>query len=66
MKQYSMTESLCTCGKKPKHKCCEESEHKSGKMCLRGEPKPNNLSVEDAFDIMFGRYQYALEELSEK
>lgn len=30
-----MTESLCTCGKRPKHKCCEESEHNSGKMCLR-------------------------------
>lgn len=30
-----MTEPLCTCGKRPKHKCCEESEHKSGKMCLR-------------------------------
>ena len=61
-----MTEPLCTCGKRPKHKCCEESEHKVGKMCLRGQPKPNNLSVEDAFDIMFGRYQHALEELSEK
>ena len=61
-----MTESLCTCGKRPKHKCCEENEHKSGKMCLRGEPKPNNLSVEDTFDIIFGRYQHALEELSEK
>lgn len=96
-----MTESLCTCGKRPKHKCCEESEHKSGKMCLSvfvdkqrllkdsdyrnswvkdevrksgeyfleqiyGEPKPNNLSVEDTFDIMFGRYQHALKELSEK
>lgn len=61
-----MTESLCTCGKRPKHKCCEQSEYNNGKMCLRGEPKPNNLSVEDAFDIMFGRYQHALEELSEK
>lgn len=30
-----MTEPLCTCGKRPKHKCCEENEHKSGKMCLR-------------------------------
>lgn len=28
-------EPLCTCGKRPKHKCCEESEHGSGKMCLR-------------------------------
>lgn len=65
--EYSMTEPLCTCGKRPKHKCCEESGV-GGKMCLRGEPepKPNNLSVEDSFDIMFGRYQHALEELSEK
>ena len=37
-----MTEPLCTCGKRPKHKCCEESEHNSeesehnsGKMCLK-------------------------------
>lgn len=30
-----MTEILCTCGKRPKHKCCEESECKSGKMCLK-------------------------------
>lgn len=29
-------------------------------------PNPNNLSVEDTFDIMFGRYQHALEELSDK
>ena len=29
-----MTEPLCTCGKRPKHKCCEESEV-GGKMCLR-------------------------------
>lgn len=61
-----MTEPLCTCGKRPKHKCCEESGHNSGKMCLRAEPKPNNFSVEDVFDIMFGRYQHALKELSEK
>lgn len=26
---------LCTCGKRPKHKCCEENEHKNGKMCLK-------------------------------
>jgi len=32
-----VTEPLCTCGKRPKHKCCEESEHKSGKMCLKHE-----------------------------
>lgn len=30
-----MTEPLCTCGKRPKHKCCEENEHRSGKMCLK-------------------------------
>jgi len=30
-----MTEPLCTCGKRPKHKCCEENEHNSGKMCLK-------------------------------
>lgn len=30
-----MTETLCTCAKRPKHKCCEENEHGSGKMCLR-------------------------------
>lgn len=29
-----MTEALCTCGKRPKHKCCEENEHKVGNMCL--------------------------------
>ena len=39
-----MTETLCTCGKRPKHKCCEESEHKSGKMCLKGhDAQPINL-----------------------
>lgn len=30
-----MTEPLCTCGKRPKHKCCEESGM-GGKMCLKG------------------------------
>lgn len=30
-----MTEPPCTCGKRPKHKCCEENEHKNGKMCLK-------------------------------
>ena len=30
-----MTEHLCTCGKRPKLKCCEESEHNGGKMCLK-------------------------------
>lgn len=34
-----MTEPLCTCGKRPKHKCCEESEHKSGKLCLKCDNK---------------------------
>lgn len=29
-----MTEPLCTCGKRPKHKCSEESGV-GGKMCLR-------------------------------
>lgn len=29
-----MTEHLCTCGKRSKHKCCDESEHKIGKLCL--------------------------------
>lgn len=29
-----MTEPLCTCGKRPKHKCCEEPGV-GGKMCLR-------------------------------
>lgn len=44
MKQYSMTESLYTCGKRPKHKCCEKGEHKSGKMCLKGyDAQPINL-----------------------
>jgi len=31
-----MTKPLCTCGKRPRHKCCEENEHKIGKMCLKG------------------------------
>lgn len=30
-----MTEPLCACGKRPKHKCCEKSEQKVGKMCLK-------------------------------
>lgn len=29
-----MTEPLCTCGKRPKHKCCDESGV-GGKMCLK-------------------------------
>lgn len=38
-----MTELLCTCGKRPKHKCCEESGV-GGKMCLRGyDVQPINL-----------------------
>lgn len=38
-----MTEPLCTCGKRPKHKCCEESEHKSGKMCLKEDSTLQNF-----------------------
>lgn len=39
-----MTEPLCTCGKRPKHKCCEENEHNSGKMCLKEyDAQPINL-----------------------
>lgn len=38
-----MTELLCTCGKRPKHKCCEESGV-GGKMCLKGfDAQPINL-----------------------
>lgn len=38
-----MTEPLCTCGKRPKHKCSEESGV-GGKMCLKGyEAQPINL-----------------------
>lgn len=33
-------EPLCTCGKRSKHKCCEESEHNSGKMYLKGYDAP--------------------------
>lgn len=29
-------------------------------------PKPNNLTLKQAFEIMFERYKDALEELSEK
>lgn len=44
MKQSFMTEPLCTCAKRSKHKCCEENEHKSGKMCLKGyDAQPINL-----------------------
>lgn len=47
----------------------KDEVRKSGEYFLEqiyGEPKPNNLSVEDSFDIMFGRYQHTLEELSDK
>lgn len=38
-----MTEPLCTCGKRPKHKCCEESGA-GGKMCLKGyDTQPTTL-----------------------
>jgi len=38
-----MTESLCTCRKRPKHKCCEENGV-GGKMCLKGcDAQPINL-----------------------
>ncbi|WP_391558988.1 hypothetical protein [Robertmurraya sp.] len=30
------------------------------------EPKPNNLTLEQAFEIMFEKYKGALQELSEK
>ena len=40
-----MTEPLCTCGKRPKHKCCEESGV-GGKMCLREyDAQPINLKA---------------------
>jgi hypothetical protein len=28
---------VCSCGKRPKNKCIKESQHKTGKMCLKVE-----------------------------
>lgn len=68
------TYEKCSCGSRQKSKCVRESGTGSGKMCLKdfkverqeALAKPNTISVEDAFDYMFDKYQNALEELSGK
>lgn len=52
-----MTNPLCTCGKRPKHKCCEEYEDNSGKMCLKGyDAQPINLKgLSEATEDRMGR-----------
>lgn len=67
-----MTESLCTCGKRPKHKCCEEGEHKSGKMCLKEyDAQPINLkglseATEDRMSKVDGDIRQLRKELEEE
>lgn len=67
-----MTEPLCTCGKRPKHKCCEEGEHKSGKMCLKEyDAQPINLkglseATEDRMSKVDGDIRQLRKELEEE
>ena len=34
---FMNTEERCSCGAREKNKCSKESEHGSGKMCLKDE-----------------------------
>ena len=74
------TYEKCSCGDCPKgtprqkSKCVKESKSGHGKMCLKelkaerqeALTKPNDVSIEDAFDYMFNKYEHVLEELSGK
>lgn len=63
-----MTEPLCTCGKRPKHKCCEESEHKIGKMCLKEyDAQPINLQgVSEATEDRMSKVDRDIRQLREE
>ena len=69
----------CSCGQRDKDKCHKENGLVQGKMCLKegvdipsrdktqvAIAKPNDLTVEEAFDIAFDRYESVLEELAKK
>lgn len=69
----------CSCGQRDKDKCNKESGLIQGKMCLKDAvqiqardktqvvvAKPNDLSVEEAFNIAFDRYESTLEGLAKK
>lgn len=56
----------CLCGKRQQGKCTEYVE--GGKMCLK-EPvvaQPNDMTLQEAFDSVFLRYEKALEELAKR
>lgn len=69
----------CSCGYRDKDKCNKENGSNNGKMCLKegvhipardktqaAVAKPNDLTVEEAFNIAFDRYESTLEELAKK
>lgn len=69
----------CSCGYRDKDKCNKENGLIQGKMCLKEAvdilvrdktqtviAKPNDLTVEEAFNIAFDRYESTLEELAKK
>lgn len=66
----------CSCGYRDKDKCNKENGSNNGKMCLKELPardktqasiaNPNDLTVEEAFNIAFDRYESTLEEIAKK
>lgn len=69
----------CSCGHRDKDKCNKENGSNNGKMCLKevvdipardktqtAIAKPNDLTVEQAFNIAFEQYGSTLEELAKK
>ena len=69
----------CSRGQRDKDKCNKENGLIQGKMCLKDAvqipardktqtviAKPNDLTVEEAFNIAFDRYESVLEELAKK
>lgn len=68
------TYERCSCGARDRAKCNKESLSGGGKMCvkeIKAERQealayPNTISVEEAFNYMFDKYENALEELAEK
>lgn len=48
-----MTEPSCTCGKRPKHKCCKESGA-GGKMCLKEDTTTQDfINSQEELDYEF-------------
>jgi hypothetical protein len=56
----------CSCGAREKNKCSKESEHKTGKMCLKPEDNNQSLYTDEQRllnDVEYSR-QWVIDEVS--